>query len=129
MQNTSFSTPTPLSEKSESGPGQVLFLTDRARTKVKEFAQKTPDAAGKNFRVYVEGGGCSGFQYGFSFDAKKDEDMVVDCDGVSVLIDPQSKDYLAGSTVDFVESLTSSGFAIKNPNAKASCGCGTSFTV
>ena len=126
MQNTSVSTPTPLSP---TGPVQAIFLTDRAVAKVKDFAQKKLDAAGKNFRVYVEGGGCSGYQYGFSFDTKKEDDLVIDCNGVNVLIDPQSKLYLNGCTVDFVEDFKSSGFTVKNPNAKASCGCGTSFTV
>lgn len=126
MQNTSISTPTPLSP---TGPVQAIFLTEQAVAKVKDFAQKMPDTTGKNFRVYVEGGGCSGYQYGFSFDTKKEDDMVVDCNGVSVLLDPQSKLYLNGCTVDFVEDFKSSGFTVKNPNAKASCGCGTSFTV
>lgn len=126
MQNVSTSTPTPISP---TGPGPALFLTDQAATKVREFGQKTPDSAGKNFRVYVEGGGCSGYQYGFSFDTKKEDDLVIDCNGVSVLMDPQSRLYLNGCTVDYVEDFKSSGFTVKNPNAKASCGCGTSFTV
>lgn len=85
---------------------------------------------GKYFRVYVTGGGCSGFQYGFKFDSVTAfDDDVIDFDNFSVLLDSMSYPYLYGSTLDFVEDLSGSKFVIKNPNAKTTCGCGESFTI
>jgi iron-sulfur cluster insertion protein len=82
------------------------------------------------FRIAVNGGGCSGYQYDFSFDdAKTDDDIVIERDGARVLIDQASLEFLGGSEVDFIEDLMGSHFEIKNPNAKSSCGCGTSFSV
>jgi iron-sulfur cluster assembly accessory protein len=81
-------------------------------------------------RVYVTGGGCSGFQYGFSFeDSMAEDDTPVEKDGVTVLIDSLSYQYLAGSTVDYEENLMGSKFVITNPNASTTCGCGASFTI
>ena len=80
-------------------------------------------------RIYVQGGGCSGFQYGFIFDENTEEgDTVVKEEGVTVLVDPMSMQYLAGASVNFVEELMGSKFVISNPNAKTSCGCGESFS-
>lgn len=107
----------------------ILQLTEKAITKVKEFKEKMTDAAGKEFRVYVQGGGCSGFSYGFMFDAKREDDHVIESGGVLCLCDPQSLMYLKGATVDFLEGLTGAGFTIQNPNASGSCGCGSSFSV
>jgi iron-sulfur cluster insertion protein len=82
------------------------------------------------FRIAVNGGGCSGYQYDFSFDAARtDEDILIEQDGARVLIDQVSLEFLGGSEVDFIEGLMGSHFEIKNPNAKSSCGCGTSFSV
>lgn len=85
---------------------------------------------GSSFRVYVTGGGCSGFQYGFKFDNDiAFDDDVINCGDFSLLIDSMSYPYLYGSTLDFVEDLSGAKFVIKNPNAKTTCGCGESFTV
>ena len=82
------------------------------------------------FRIAVNGGGCSGYQYEFTFDdAPTDDDVLIEQDGARVLIDQVSLEFLGGSVVDFIEGLMGSHFEIKNPNAKSSCGCGTSFSV
>jgi iron-sulfur cluster assembly accessory protein len=81
-------------------------------------------------RVSVEGGGCSGFQYKFDMErAQTDDDLVISRDGTVVLIDPVSVNYMAGSEIDFVDDLIGASFEVKNPQAKASCGCGTSFAL
>ena len=81
-------------------------------------------------RVAVTGGGCSGFQYNFTLDdARMDDDLVVERDGATVLVDPVSLDFLAGAEIDFVDDLIGASFKINNPNATSSCGCGTSFSV
>lgn len=85
---------------------------------------------GLKLRIAVSGGGCSGFQYGYTLESQQnDEDLVVERDGVAVLIDPVSLEYLRGAEIDFVEDLVGASFQIKNPNATSSCGCGTSFAV
>lgn len=106
-----------------------LNLSERAIVKIREFGQKMPEAAGKYFRVFVQGGGCSGFSYGFVFDEKREDDHEVAAGDQTCLIDPQSALYLKGCTIDFVEALTGAGFAVENPNATGSCGCGHSFSV
>ncbi len=88
-----------------------------------------PENTGKNLRVYVEQGGCSGMQDAMTFDEKRPEDAMVEEHGVSVVVDPFSAQYLEGAVVDFSDSLTAGGFKISNPNAKQSCGCGKSFTA
>ncbi len=85
----------------------------------------TPD---KTLRVFVESGGCSGFQYGMSFDAPKPDDVQLESEGVPMLLDPASLAYLDGSTIDFDDGLHGKGFEIKNPNATSTCGCGKSFS-
>lgn len=104
----------------------VIAVTPRAAEEIKAMIA-LPENAGKSLRVYVEKGGCSGMQYGMVFDEKRDGDLVSETDGVSVLIDPVSLNYMRGAVVDFSDSLTAGGFKISNPNAKQSCGCGKSF--
>ena len=88
------------------------------------------EGASAMLRVAVTGGGCSGFQYNFAIDdARQDEDLVVERDGATVLIDPVSLDFLKGAEIDFVDDLIGQSFKINNPNAVSSCGCGTSFSV
>src|ERR1700687_675573 len=125
MSSTLESTPTPITE-----PKPMLSLTHAAVAKVKFFAQTMPDSQGKPLRVFVQGGGCSGFQYGFTFDEKKDGDNVLEQDGITILVDPQSATYLKDSTVDYVEDFRGAGFSVTNPNATGgSCGCGKSFNA
>ena len=122
------SAPTPITPSGGMKP--LLLLTDKAIDKVKYFAQSMPDSQGKPLRVFVQGGGCSGFQYGFTFDEKKDGDTVMEQGGVTVLVDTQSATYLKDATVDFVEDMRGAGFSVTNPNATGgSCGCGKSFNA
>ena len=104
----------------------VVGLTVRAAEECKSLLS-SPENAGKNFRVYVEQGGCSGMQYGMVFDEKRDGDFVAEENGVTILVDPISANYLRGTVVDFSDALVGGGFKISNPNAKQSCGCGKSF--
>ena len=104
-----------------------LTLTGRAIDKVKDFAAKMPEAAGKSLRVFIQGGGCSGFQYGFTFDDRKPSDNVVNAGDVTVVVDPSSAAKLQGATVDWVEDMRGAGFSVDNPGASSSCGCGKSF--
>ncbi len=103
-------------------PAFILNLTDRAVDKVKDFAGRMPDAAGKALRVFIQGGGCSGFQYGFTFDDKRPSDHVVKARDIEVIVDPTSAAKLNGATVDFVEDFRGAGFSVENPNATAGCG-------
>jgi iron-sulfur cluster assembly accessory protein len=107
----------------------MIAMTEKAVEKVRYYAGQMPEAEGKSLRIFVQGGGCSGFQYGFTFDDQQDGDTVVDAAGVRVLVDPMSAPYLTGATVDFVEDLRGSGFVVENPNAVRSCGCGHSFST
>lgn len=109
--------------------GKPIDLTPEAVAKVKDFIAKNPNAGAKQFRVFVEGGGCSGMQYGFTFDDKKDGDNVVPCADIEILIDDPSLAYIKGAVVDYVEDFRGSGFVVKNPMSKGQCGCGVSFTV
>lgn len=106
----------------------ILTLTPRAAAEVKEILTKAENA-GKHFRVFVEQGGCSGMQYGMVFDEPRDGDFSAGQDGVTVLVDAISAQYLRGTVVDFSDELTGGGFKITNPNAKESCGCGRSFNT
>ncbi|MBD63375.1 MAG: iron-sulfur cluster insertion protein ErpA [Gammaproteobacteria bacterium] len=97
---------------------------------IKRIRALLPDQKSNFFRVYVTGGGCSGFQYGFKFDVNPaGDDDIVDFDDFTVLLDSLSYPYLYGSTLDYVEDLSGSKFLITNPNAKTTCGCGESFTT
>jgi iron-sulfur cluster assembly accessory protein len=113
---------------SELTPKTILMLTPRAAAEVKDILTK-PENAGKNFRVYVEQGGCSGMQYGMVFDEKRDGDLASMQSGLEVLVDAISAQYLRGTMVNFSDELTGGGFKIINPNAKESCGCGKSFNA
>ncbi|MEE9217814.1 MAG: iron-sulfur cluster insertion protein ErpA [Acidobacteriota bacterium] len=107
----------------------MITVTERAVSKVKELLEKE-NKAGQHLRVYVEGGGCSGFQYGLTFvDEQQEDDMVIECNGFKVLVDSTSAMYLNGAEVDFTDGLNGAGFKINNPNATSSCGCGQSFKV
>lgn len=106
-----------------------VVVSDSAAAKVKELIQEEGNDALK-LRIYVTGGGCSGFQYGFSFDESvNDGDTVVEKSGVRLLIDPMSFQYLNGAEIDYSEGLEGAHFVIRNPNASTSCGCGSSFSV
>ena len=107
---------------------KVVALTPAAVAEVKSLLT-LPENAGKHMRYYVEQGGCSGMQYGMIFDERRDGDLVASEDGISVLVDPISADFLRGTVVEFSDALTGGGFKITNPNAKESCGCGKSFTT
>ena len=104
----------------------VLQLTPAAVEQVR-LIQGQPENAGKALRVYVEQGGCSGMQYGMTFDEPRDGDLLTDQGGVCAVVDAFSAQYLRGALVDFSDELTGGGFKLTNPNAKQSCGCGKSF--
>jgi len=127
MSTVETSTPTPIT----TGPtGALLSLTDKAVEKVKYFASTMEDAAGKPLRIFIQGGGCSGFQYGFQFDEKKEGDTVIETGGIQVVVDPQSANMLKDAKVDFVEDMRGAGFSVTNPNATGGgCGCGKSFSA
>ncbi len=105
-----------------------ITVSERAARRIGEILKREP--AGTMLRVSVEGGGCSGFQYKFDMErSQADDDLVIARDGATVLIDSISVQYLAGSEIDFVEDLIGAAFKVNNPNATASCGCGTSFAL
>jgi iron-sulfur cluster insertion protein len=105
-----------------------ITVTPRAAKRIHAIAAKQGTEAA--LRVAVNGGGCSGFQYDFVMDAKReDDDKTFECEGATVLIDSTSLEYLAGSTLDFIDDLMGQSFRIQNPQAKSSCGCGTSFSL
>lgn len=106
-----------------------LVFTRAAAHKVRELMLEEGNSELK-LRVYIQGGGCSGFQYGFSFDEQSaEDDLAIETDGVTLVVDPISLQYLAGAEVDYSESLQGAQFVIRNPNAKTTCGCGSSFAV
>jgi iron-sulfur cluster insertion protein len=106
-----------------------LLFTDSAANKVKQLIEEEGNTELK-LRVFVSGGGCSGFQYGFTFDeVANEDDTVMSKNGVQLLIDPMSFQYLVGAEIDYTEGLEGSQFVIKNPNATTTCGCGSSFAV
>jgi iron-sulfur cluster assembly accessory protein len=106
-----------------------INLTARAIHKVRDLVAEEENEQLK-LRVFITGGGCSGFQYGFTFDElAADDDTAVEAGGVTLLVDPMSLQYLAGSVVDYTEGLEGSRFVVNNPNATATCGCGSSFSI
>jgi iron-sulfur cluster assembly accessory protein len=105
-----------------------VTVSERAAKRIGEILKAEPE--GTMLRVSVEGGGCSGFQYKFGMErAKAADDLVIDRGGATVVIDPVSVDYMAGSEIDFVDDLIGASFKVKNPKATTSCGCGTSFSL
>ena len=110
-------------------PETAITLTDKAAAKINELLADQPDAADQALRVAVRGGGCSGFQYALAFDKKRDDDHVFEHNGVAVIVDKVSMQFVFGSEVDFVDGLQGAGFAVNNPNVVAACGCGSSFQV
>ena len=111
-----------------AAPAPIVF-TNAAAKKVHELIQEedNPDLM---LRVFISGGGCSGFQYGFTFDEKKEEgDSSVENQGVTLVVDPMSVQYLMGAEIDYKEDLQGAQFVIRNPNAATTCGCGSSFSV
>jgi len=106
----------------------MVTITSVAEQKIRELMQEEKDTVG--LRVYVRGGGCHGYQYGMAFESKlSDDDTVIEKGEVKVIMDSQSAPLLSGAEVDYVDSLQGSGFAIKNLQAKTTCGCGSSFSV
>jgi iron-sulfur cluster insertion protein len=105
----------------------MITMTTAAEEKIRELMQEEQDTIG--LRVFVKGGGCHGYQYGMSFESKmSDDDTVIEKGDVKVIMDSQSAPLLVGCEVDYVDALQGSGFAIKNPQAKTTCGCGSSFS-
>jgi iron-sulfur cluster assembly accessory protein len=106
----------------------VISITSAAATKVKGILeQEKANIPQGGLRIYVQGGGCSGFQYGMVLDEAAEGDQIIEADGIKVIVDPMSLRYLEGAEVDYKEDLMGGGFAIKNPNATSTCGCGHSF--
>jgi iron-sulfur cluster insertion protein len=112
-----------------SAPPPPLVFTDAAASKVNELIQEENNPNLK-LRVFISGGGCSGFQYGFTFDENiEDGDSHIENQGVILIVDPMSVQYLMGAEIDYTEDLSGAQFVIRNPNASTTCGCGQSFTV
>ena len=107
----------------------AIALTDKAAGKIAELLGSQDDSEGQALRVAVRGGGCSGFQYALAFDRVKDDDHIFEVDGVAVVVDKVSMQFVFGSEVDYVEGLQGAGFQVNNPNVVAACGCGSSFQV
>jgi len=118
-----------MTEMATAESQDLLVFTDNAANKVKELIEEEGNTELK-LRVFVSGGGCSGFQYGFTFDEiTNEDDTVLNKNGVQLLIDPMSFQYLVGAEIDYTEGLEGSQFVIKNPNATSTCGCGSSFSA
>jgi iron-sulfur cluster insertion protein len=113
----------------ETPSDRLIVITDSAARRIAALRQQE-EAAGAFLRIAVSGGGCSGFQYGLSFDDQKNpDDVLFEKDGIAVVVDDVSLDLLQGAEVDFVEDMMGASFQIKNPNAASSCGCGNSFSI
>ena len=107
----------------------MITITESASKKILEILREESESDKTKIRVYVQGGGCSGMEYGFTFDdSKNDDDFEIPVTGSSVLIDSISAQYLAGAEIDYIDDLNGSQFKIKNPNAQTTCGCGSSFS-
>jgi iron-sulfur cluster assembly protein len=110
-------------------PATAVSLTESAASKIKELIAGQAEASDQALRVAVRGGGCSGFQYALALDAPKEDDHVFEDQGVAVVIDKVSMQFVFGSEVDYVDGLQGAGFQVNNPNVVAACGCGSSFQV
>jgi iron-sulfur cluster assembly protein len=110
-------------------PKDAITLSAKAAEKIGELLGSQPDTADQALRVAVRGGGCSGFQYALAFDKAKEDDHVFEVDGVAVIVDKVSMQFVFGSEVDYIEGLQGAGFQVNNPNVVAACGCGSSFQV
>ncbi len=118
-----------LVEQSNIPVPEPLVFTESAVSKVRELIEDEGNDSLK-LRVFISGGGCSGFQYGFSFDENTDDgDIVIERGGVQLLVDPMSIQYLTGAEIDYSEGIEGAQFVIRNPNAQTTCGCGSSFSV
>jgi len=118
-----------MSERANGVEEKGVSLTEAAARRV-ALLREQEQAGSASLRIAVSGGGCSGFQYGFSFDDQKnDDDVVFERDGVSVVVDEVSLELLGGAEIDFVEDLMGASFQVRNPNAASSCGCGNSFSI
>lgn len=107
----------------------MITITEMAAKKIKELMGEEGQSGAEGLRVYVKGGGCSGYQYGMLLEEKiSEDDTVIQRDGIKVIVDPQSMPLISGSEVDYSDSLQGAGFKIKNPLAKTTCGCGSSFS-
>lgn len=113
--------------RTETSTQSVVNLTESAARHISSMLSDDPENAGKQLRVFVEAGGCSGLQYGMVFDERRDDDLTSEFQGVMVVVDPFSANYIRGAVIDFSEDLSGGGFKINNPNAQSSCGCGKSF--
>jgi iron-sulfur cluster assembly protein len=110
-------------------PKEAITLSPKAAEKIGELLGAQEGLEGQALRVAVRGGGCSGFQYALAFDKAKEDDHVFEVDGVSVIVDKVSMQFVFGSEVDYIEGLQGAGFQVNNPNVVAACGCGSSFQV
>jgi iron-sulfur cluster assembly protein len=110
-------------------PTDAITLSSKAVEKIGELLGGQGDSEGQALRVAVRGGGCSGFQYALAFDKAKEDDHVFEVDGVAVIVDKTSMQFVFGSEVDYIEGLQGAGFQVNNPNVVAACGCGSSFQV
>ena len=131
--STETQTPTPQAPAPQLSPEQLVIFTPAAVQKVIGFYETNEGSRDKSLRLYVQGGGCSGFEYGFKFDERKDGDYVIPQghgdETIEVLIDPFSLPFLQACTVDYYEDFAGSGFKVSNPNASGTCGCGHSFSA
>jgi len=110
-------------------PKAAIVLTEKAAAKIGELLGGQREGGEQALRVAVRGGGCSGFQYALAFDQPKEDDNLFEVDGVAVVVDKVSMQFVFGSEVDYVEGLQGAGFQVNNPNVVAACGCGSSFQV
>jgi iron-sulfur cluster assembly protein len=110
-------------------PNAAVTLTDTAAAKIRELTAGNEDSGEQALRVAVRGGGCSGFQYSLALDKAKDDDHVFEHEGIAVVVDKVSMQFVFGSEVDYVDGLQGAGFTVNNPNVVAACGCGSSFQV